>query len=197
MESSGIFPYRFFVPDVFTKARRSAVMSRIRSAGNKDTELRLIAIFRTQGITGWRRSVTLRVPGGEAHAKTPRRKAALSDRKTETMAWRLRALARGESLRRFSVRPDFVFRALKLAVFVDGCFWHGCPRHGTQPKGNAAFWRRKLAANRARDRLVNRTLRAHGWRVLRIWEHELTRRNEPRCRARLRRALAASGCRGK
>jgi DNA mismatch endonuclease (patch repair protein) len=56
---------------------------------------------------------------------------------------------------------------------VDGCFWHGCPKHATRPKNNRAFWRRKLSANKARDRLVNRTLRRAGWRVLRIWEHSL------------------------
>jgi len=86
-------------------------------------------------------------------------------------------------------RPDFVFSRLKLAVFVDGCFWHGCPIHGTKPKNNAAFWRKKIATNQARDRLVTRTLRAKGWRVLRIWEHELTRQNERRLIRRLCAAL--------
>jgi DNA mismatch endonuclease (patch repair protein) len=90
---------------------------------------------------------------------------------------------------KFQVRPDFVFPRLKLAVFVDGCFWHGWPQHATQPKANAGFWRKKLAGNRTRDRLVNRTLRVEGWRVLRIWEHELTKQNERRLRARLRRVL--------
>jgi hypothetical protein len=60
-------------------------------------------------------------------------------------------------------------------IFVDGCFWHGRPRHATQPKNNRAFWQRKLAANKTRDRVVTRTFRAQGWRVLRIWEHELHR----------------------
>jgi DNA mismatch endonuclease (patch repair protein) len=90
----------------------------------------------------------------------------------------------------FSVRPDFVFPKRRLAVFVDGCFWHGCPKHATRPRGNAAFWRRKLAANKARDRRVNRVLRAAGWRVLRIWEHELARTNEARLAGRLTRLLA-------
>ena len=88
-------------------------------------------------------------------------------------------------------KPDFVFPALKLAVFVDGCFWHGCPIHGTRPKTNAAFWGKKISTNRTRDRLVTRTLRARGWRVLRIWEHALMRRHERRLLARLHRALAA------
>ncbi|GDX12105.1 hypothetical protein LBMAG57_38770 [Verrucomicrobiota bacterium] len=56
--------------------------------------------------------------------------------------------------------PDFAFPKLRLAVFVDGCFWHGCPKHATKPKNNADFWRKKLAANKARDRLVTRTLRS-------------------------------------
>lgn len=88
-------------------------------------------------------------------------------------------------------KPDFVFPQHKLAIFVDGCFWHGCPIHGTRPKTNAAFWRRKISTNRTRDRLVTRALRARGWRVVRIWEHALMRRHERRLLARLHRALAA------
>lgn len=76
-------------------------------------------------------------------------------------------------------KPDFVFPKLILAVFVDGCFWHGCPKHATHPKQNAAFWARKLRANKARDRLVTRRLRRAGWRVVRLWEHEL--RDAARC----------------
>lgn len=87
-------------------------------------------------------------------------------------------------------RPDFVFPVARLAVFVDGCFWHGCPRHYTKPANNRDFWRRKLEANRARDRLVNRELKRLGWRILRIWEHDL-RLPKPRCTARLKRLLAA------
>ena len=70
-------------------------------------------------------------------------------------------------------KPDFAFPKHKLAVFVDGCFWHGCPKHGVQPKGNRQFWLTKLEANKARDRKVNRLLRSNGWHVLRIWEHDL------------------------
>lgn len=114
--------------------------------GNKATELRLIGIFKTHRITGWRRQWQL---GGKA---------------------------------------DFVFPKLKLAVFVDGCFWHGCPVPATRPKSNSAFWETKLARNQARDRFVNRSLRAQGWKGLRIWEHELTAKNEKRLAARLRRA---------
>ena len=87
------------------------------------------------------------------------------------------------------VRPDFVFPKLRLALFVDGCFWHACPRHATKPRNNAAFWRKKLAANQARDRLVTRALRQRGWRVLRIWEHELARKQAPHLLRKLVRFL--------
>ena len=92
---------------------------------------------------------------------------------------------------RLSVRPDFVFPKLRVAVFVDGCFWHGCPKHATWPANRAAWWRRKITGNQDRDRLVNRALRANGWRVVRIWEHELAKRTERRLVARLRRVWIA------
>jgi DNA mismatch endonuclease (patch repair protein) len=60
----------------------------------------------------------------------------------------------------------------QIAVFVDGCFWHSCPIHGTYPKANGAWWRAKLAANRERDVSIDRALREAGWLVLRFWEHE-------------------------
>ncbi len=135
------------MPDVFTKEKRSAVMALIRSRGNRDTELRMIALFREHGITGWRRNA--RVFG----------------------------------------KPDFVFRAAKVAVFVDGCFWHGCPRHATMPASNRVFWEAKLARNAARDREVTRALRKAGWRVLRVWECALTRTRSARTAARIARTL--------
>ena len=70
-------------------------------------------------------------------------------------------------------KPDFVFPRKRVAVFVDGCFWHCCPKHGRVPKSNRGFWRAKLAKNKARDAVVNRELRRRGWMVVRIWEHEL------------------------
>lgn len=70
-------------------------------------------------------------------------------------------------------RPDFVLPGLKAAIFVDGCFWHFCPKHRTAPKTNTAFWNTKHQANADRDRKVNRRLKALGWRVVRIWEHEV------------------------
>jgi DNA mismatch endonuclease, patch repair protein len=132
--------------DVFTTRKRSEIMSRVRSRGNKATELRLIQIFKNNSVTGWRRRVPL-----------------------------------------FG-NPDFVFREERLAVFVDGCFWHSCPKHRTQPVNNPEFWEGKLQRNVERDRLVNKTLKDQGWRVLRVWQHELLRRNEVRLLSRIERA---------
>jgi DNA mismatch endonuclease (patch repair protein) len=137
------------MPDIFTKQKRSELMSRVRGKGNKATELRLIQVSRANGITGWRRSSKL--PG----------------------------------------KPDFVFPKLKTAVFVDGCFWHGCPKHATWPKNRAAFWLAKITGNKARDRKVNRLLRAKGWKVARVWEHELKRRDEAKLVRRLQKLLLA------
>lgn len=141
--------------DVFTKAKRSEVMSRIRGRGNKDTELALAKVLRAHGTTGWRRHVEIRgrvvLPRGQNFKAGQQRRPI------------------------FRVRPDFVFRQVRLALFVDGCFWHGCPKHATKPKNNRAFWQRKLAGNKQRDALVMRTLRRSGWRVLRIWECALQR----------------------
>ena len=81
---------------------------------------------------------------------------------------------------RVSTRPlkglrrtaDLVFPRARVAVFLDGCFWHGCEIHGTTPKSNVEYWGPKLAANRERDRRVDEELTAHGWLVLRCWEHD-------------------------
>jgi DNA mismatch endonuclease (patch repair protein) len=91
---------------------------------------------------------------------------------------------------RFRVRPDFVFAARRLAVFVDGCFWHGCPQHGTRPRGNAAFWRAKFRRNQARDRRDARRLERAGWKVLRLWEHELKPKARQSLIAKLRNVFA-------
>lgn len=71
-----------------------------------------------------------------------------------------------------SVRPDVVFTRQKVAVFVDGCFWHGCAVHGNMPSRNKDYWRPKLDRNARRDHLVNERLQASGWNVLRFWEHD-------------------------
>jgi DNA mismatch endonuclease (patch repair protein) len=70
-------------------------------------------------------------------------------------------------------KPDIVFVRQRVAVFVDGCFWHRCPQHATRPRTNAAFWREKIDANVCRDAIVNRILERDGWCVLRFWEHEV------------------------
>lgn len=67
---------------------------------------------------------------------------------------------------------DIVLPRYRIAVFVNGCFWHGCPRHATWPKKNSEFWRQKIEANRARDADTDRRLRMNGWNVIRIWEHQ-------------------------
>jgi DNA mismatch endonuclease, patch repair protein len=117
--------------DVFSKEKRSRVMSAIRSGGNKGTELKLVSVLRASGVTGWRRRQPL--PG----------------------------------------RPDFIFRHERLAVFVDGCFWHGCPKHGRRPGSNRNYWLPKLRRNQERDGEVRRALLKAGWAVLRVWEHDL------------------------
>ena len=71
---------------------------------------------------------------------------------------------------------DIAFTRTKVAVFVDGCFWHGCPEHGTKPRSNSAWWQEKLAANAARDSDTDRALTELGWRVIRVWEHDSNRR---------------------
>lgn len=134
--------------DVFTKTKRSELMSRVRGQGNKKTELALMGLFRRHKITGWRRR------------------------------WKIFG------------KPDFVFPKIKLAVFVDGCFWHACPKHAMWPASRAVWWRRKILGNRARDALVTRTLRRGGWRVLRVWEHELAKKNETRLARRLSAAIS-------
>ncbi|MBI5429557.1 MAG: DNA mismatch endonuclease Vsr [Nitrosomonadales bacterium] len=131
--------------DIWSKQKRSEVMSLIRSRGNKATELRLIEIFREHGITGWRRNQPI------------------------------------------LGKPDFTFRRERVVVFVDGCFWHGCPRCYQRPKSNRKFWDEKIAANRKRDRRVNRELRGLGWRVVRVWEHQLN--NSARIAVRVKCAL--------
>jgi DNA mismatch endonuclease (patch repair protein) len=149
--------------DVFSKAKRSDVMSRIRSRGNEGTEIAFVGILRKHRLKGWRRHHPLMLTSSSGRSKHC---AARSRR----------------------VRPDFVFQEIKLAVFVDGCFWHGCPEHGTRPTGNRQFWESKLESNRARDRFVTRQLRRKNWSVLRIWEHQLE--HGDRVAARVKRAIA-------
>lgn len=93
--------------------------------------------------------------------------------------------------RNFSLfgKPDFVFPHAHIAVFVDGCFWHGHPTRCRIPATHREYWKAKIARNQARDRRVNRILRQRGWKVIRIWEHMV---KQPRTIARIRRALIAN-----
>jgi DNA mismatch endonuclease (patch repair protein) len=136
------------MPDVFTKQKRSEVMSRIRGKGNKDTELAMIQILRRYHISGWRRNQII------------------------------------------LGKPDFVFPKQKIALFVDGCFWHGCPKHSNLPANNRVFWKKKLKRNKDRDKFVSRELKKLDWKVVRVWEHELS--NPSRVIAKLMRYFDAA-----
>jgi DNA mismatch endonuclease, patch repair protein len=186
------------MPDVFTKRKRSEVMSRIRGKGNKDTEIALAKLLRASGIVGWRRQEKVRIEGGKRRSRRERPTTAKPPR---------------QGTRPTTTRPDFIFPRERVVVFVDGCFWHGCPVHssparwlkrssmtarmfttkstkGTKTAGRTgkAFWASKMAANIARDKFVTRKLRRDGWRVVRIWEHELAK-NSARCVQRIRKAM--------
>jgi DNA mismatch endonuclease (patch repair protein) len=134
--------------DIYSREKRSIIMSRVRGRGNRRTELRVVELFRTHKIHGWRRNVAI------------------------------------------AGKPDFVFPERKLALFVDGCFWHSCSEHGSIPTDNRSFWKKKLTLNKVRDRSVDKSLRSCGWRVLRIWQHDLAKRNEHMVIRRVRAALA-------
>lgn len=86
-------------------------------------------------------------------------------------------------------RADVVFGPAKVAVYVDGCFWHSCPEHGTMPRSNEAFWRDKLDRNRERDAMANELLGAAGWTVVRVWEHEEVDAAADRVEAAVRASL--------
>ena len=122
--------------DVFSKEKRSQLMSSVRSKNNKTTELRLIEIFKQESITGWRRNY--KVKG----------------------------------------HPDFVFLDKKIAIFVDGCFWHGHDCRNTRPADNAEFWQKKRERNIKHDKEVTELFEKRGWTVIRIWECELKKGNQ-------------------
>lgn len=137
--------------DTVSRQVRSQIMSRIRGTGNKRTDRAVASMFRKAGITGWRRHVVI---------KLPPTKSAMSVSSDGTKF-------------KPQVRPDFVFRKQKVALFIDGCFWHGCPRCYTAPKSARGFWKRKVTTNRERDRYQTAALKKLGWRVVRTWEHHL------------------------
>jgi DNA mismatch endonuclease, patch repair protein len=106
--------------------------------------------------------------------------AKVKSQRNRSTEWRLRSALvragiRGWELNPSDVpgKPDFVFRAERVVVFVDGCFWHGCPQCERTPSSNTAYWERKISGNRERDRTNTRALRRNGWKVLRVWEHQL------------------------
>jgi DNA mismatch endonuclease (patch repair protein) len=87
-------------------------------------------------------------------------------------------------------KPDFIFQTQRVAVFLDGCFWHGCPRCYRLPEDNRGYWRAKVRGNRSRDRRRTQELRSLNWRVIRIWEHSLkSPPAQTRVVTRLRKAL--------
>src|SRR6266446_8458701 len=90
-------------------------------------------------------------------------------------------------------KPDFVFKREKVAVFVDGCFWHGCPEHLRRPASNCEYWSAKINKNITRDRETTKRLRMLGWTVVRLWEHEL--KNAARIMRRLRAGLGKTTAR--
>lgn len=122
--------------DVFSKAQRSEIMRKVKANGNKSTELRLIALFKKMGITGWRRNYPVK-----GH-------------------------------------PDFVFLGKRIAVFVDGCFWHGHDCLNTRPANNKDYWQKKRERNIRHDKEITALFVSRGWTVLRIWECELKKQNE-------------------
>ena len=107
-------------------------MARVRSKGNRSTELRAMAKLQEYGITGW------------------------TTHQTDILG-----------------HPDFYFPNSRLVVFVDGCFWHACPKCGRIPKTRVEFWRAKIEGNRRRDLSISRRLRKQGYHVMRVWEHAL------------------------
>lgn len=121
--------------DIFEKEKRSQIMSAVHSKQNKSTEIKLIKIFKENGIIGWRRNY--KVKG----------------------------------------HPDFVFPDKKIAIFVDGCFWHGHDCRNTRPADNAEYWQKKRERNIRHDKEITALFENRGWTVIRIWECELKKKN--------------------
>ena len=96
------------------------------------------------------------------------------------MSWVYDSRINQKLIKELNRKADIVFRSVKVAVFVDGCFWHGCPMHGTQAKANAEFWKNKIEQNQARDLDTNRRLKKAGWRIVRVWEREESRKSVPK-----------------
>jgi DNA mismatch endonuclease (patch repair protein) len=84
-------------------------------------------------------------------------------------------------------KPDFALKKLKLAIFIDSCFWHKCPSHFREPKSNQLYWKPKIDRNVERAKEVNKKLRNNGWKVIRFWEHEINK-NSGRCAEKVTKA---------
>lgn len=136
----------------------------------------------------------------DVHSPEQRRRNMQAVRSCNTRAeMSLRAALRARGLTGYRCapknvpgRPDVAFTRWRVAVFVDGCFWHGCPECYVRPETNADFWDGKLAANTARDRTVDRLLTEQNWVVLRFWEHQV-RRDVSLVALEIDRALTAAG----
>lgn len=129
--------------DIFNEEKRSDIMQKVHSKNNKSTELKLIQIFKENGIKGWKRNYSVK-----GH-------------------------------------PDFVFPDKKVAVFVDGCFWHGHDCRNTRPSDNAEYWEKKRARNIRHDKEITAIFERRSWTVLRIWECELKKKNREELLAKL------------
>lgn len=123
--------------DTFSKKERSQIMAKVKSKGNRSTELKAIQIFNELNIIGWRRNYPVKG------------------------------------------KPDFVFLKYKIAVFIDGCFWHGCKDHCRMPNSNQDYWQKKIKKNKIRDIIVNTRFSNRKWIVIRIWEHDLKKPFNP------------------
>lgn len=84
-----------------------------------------------------------------------------------------RGLRYRKHVRMGRMRPELMFARAKIMAFIDGCFWHGCPKHYTEPASNASFWREKIQRNQQRDKMANQALEADGWTVIRVWQCEV------------------------
>ena len=145
-----------------------------------------------------RSDVLSAVPQGSIHPRHSARMAQVRSTGNATTELRLVALFRAFGIRgwrRQSAlfgKPDFEFRRERVLLFVDGCFWHGCPRHATFPAIRSEWWAEKLARNKTHDRAVTRKLRASGWRVIRVWECALRPKRQLTTLRRIARALISA-----
>lgn len=115
--------------------------------------------------------------------------ASIRGKGNRSTEWRLRArfVASGISgwqmhAHEIAGKPDFIFMKKRIAIFVDGCFWHGCRACRNMPRSNRSFWANKIEKNKRRDRKISAQLKKEGWLVLRFWEHDLKKRPEECCR---------------